>query len=204
MVSNHKIGVIASGRGSNLQAIMDKVAAGVLPLEIAVVVSDKSDAFALERAKRAGIPSFVVERGQCAGKKEFEEKLDGILRAHGVELVVLAGFMRILGPDFIARWPQRVINIHPALLPSFPGLDAQGQALRYGAKITGCTVHFVDEGMDTGPIILQKAVPVEASDDEETLSARILREEHKALPEALALWAAGKLSVQGRKVVIEN
>jgi phosphoribosylglycinamide formyltransferase-1 len=98
--------------------------------------------------------------------------------------------MRILGPDFIARWPQRVINIHPALLPSFPGLDAQGQALRYGAKITGCTVHFVDEGMDTGPIILQKAVPVEASDDEETLSARILREEHKALPEALALWAA--------------
>ena len=203
-MSNQKIGILASGRGSNLQAIMDKIAEGVLPLEIAVVISDKADAFALERAEKAGIPNFAVIRKECADKKEFEEKIDGILRAHGVELVVLAGFMRIFGADFIAGWRHKIINIHPALLPSFTGLDAQGQAIRYGAKVSGCTVHFVDEGMDTGPIILQKVVQVADDDTEETLAARILEQEHKALPEALSLWAAGKLAVQGRKVTITN
>ena len=203
-MSNQKIGILASGRGSNLQSIMDKIAEGLLPLEIAVVISDKADAFALERAEKAGIPHFAVIRKECADKKEFETKIDEILRAHGVELVVLAGFMRILGGDFIAGWRYKIINIHPALLPSFTGLDAQGQAIRYGAKVSGCTVHFVDEGMDTGPIILQKVVQVADDDTEETLAARILEQEHKALPEALSVWAAGRLAVQGRKVTITN
>ncbi len=203
-MNNHKIGVLVSGRGSNLQAIMDKIAEGSLPLEVAVVISDKADAFALKRAEKAGIPNFAVIRKECADKKEFEGKIDEILRAHGVELIVLAGFMRILGADFISGWRHKIINIHPALLPSFPGLDAQGQAIRYGAKVSGCTVHFVDEGMDTGPIILQKVVPVVDGDTEETLTARILEQEHKALPEALSLWAAGSLAVQGRKVTITN
>lgn len=203
-MSNHKIGVLASGRGSNLQSILDKIAMGSLPLEIAVVISDKADAFALERAEKAGIPNFAVIRKECADKKEFEEKIDAILREHGVEMVVLAGFMRILGADFVSGWRHKMINIHPALLPSFPGLDAQGQAIRYGAKVSGCTVHFVDEGMDTGPIILQKVVQIADDDTEETLAAKILEQEHKALPEALSLWAAGRLAVQGRKVIVTN
>lgn len=203
-MSNHKVGVLASGRGSNLQSILDKIAMGSLPLEIAVVISDKADAFALERAEKAGIPNFAVIRKECADKKEFEEKIDAILREHGVELVVLAGFMRILGADFVSGWRHKMINIHPALLPSFPGLDAQGQAIRYGAKVSGCTVHFVDEGMDTGPIILQKVVQIADDDTEETLAAKILEQEHKALPEALSLWAAGRLAVQGRKVTVTN
>ena len=203
-MSNHKVGVLASGRGSNLQSILDKIAMGSLPLEIAVVISDKADAFALERAEKAGIPNFAVIRKECADKKEFEEKIDAILREHGVELVVLAGFMRILGADFVSGWRHKMINIHPALLPSFPGLDAQGQAIRYGAKVSGCTVHFVDEGMDTGPIILQKVAQIADDDTEETLAAKILEQEHKALPEALSLWAAGRLAVQGRKVTVTN
>lgn len=203
-MSNHKVGVLASGRGSNLQSILDKIAMGSLPLEIAVVISDKADAFALERAEKAGIPNFAVIRKECADKIEFEEKIDAILREHGVELVVLAGFMRILGADFVSGWRHKMINIHPALLPSFPGLDAQGQAIRYGAKVSGCTVHFVDEGMDTGPIILQKVVQIADDDTEETLAAKILEQEHKALPEALSLWAAGRLAVQGRKVTVTN
>lgn len=203
-MSNHKVGVLASGRGSNLQSILDKIAMGSLPLEIAVVISDKADAFALERAEKAGIPNFAVIRKECADKKEFEEKIDATLREHGVELVVLAGFMRILGADFVSGWRHKMINIHPALLPSFLGLDAQGQAIRYGAKVSGCTVHFVDEGMDTGPIILQKVVQIADDDTEETLAAKILEQEHKALPEALSLWAAGRLAVQGRKVTVTN
>lgn len=203
-MSNRKIGVLVSGRGSNLQAILDLIAAGELPLEVAVVISDKKDAYALERAKKAGIAQAAVVRKECADKEEFERKLDETLRSHEVELVVLAGFMRILGKGFVSKWQQRIINIHPALLPSFPGLDAQGQALRYGAKVTGCTVHFVDEGMDTGPIILQKVVPVLDNDTDETLSARILEQEHKAMPEALQLWAQGKLTIIGRKVIVNK
>ena len=197
-----KIGVVVSGRGSNLQSIIDHIAEGKLNVEIAVVVSDHKEAFALERAAKAGIPTAVVERKGCKDKAEFEDKIDAALREAGAEVVVLAGFMRILTGHFISRWEHKIINIHPALLPSFKGLDAQGQAVDYGVKVAGCTVHFVDEGTDTGPIILQKAVPVFDDDTEETLAARILKEEHKALPEAIQLWADGKLTIKGRKVYV--
>ena len=193
-MSSRKIGVLVSGRGSNLQSVLDRIADGYLPLEIAVVISDKADAYALERAEKAGIAAVAIPRKECVSKEEFEGKIDAALRAHGAELVVLAGFMRILS--------GKIINIHPALLPSFPGLDAQGQALEYGVKIAGCTVHFVDEGTDSGPIILQKPVPVLNDDTEESLAARILVEEHKAMPEALRLWALGKLEIQGRRVIV--
>ena len=197
-----KIGVVVSGRGSNLQSIIDHIAEGKLNVEIAVVVSDHKEAFALERAAKAGIPTAVVERKDCKDKSEFEDKIDAALREAGAEVVILAGFMRILTGHFISRWENKIINIHPALLPSFKGVDAQGQAVDYGVKIAGCTVHFVDEGTDTGPIILQKAVPVFDDDTEETLAARILIEEHKALPEAIQLWADGKLTIKGRKVYV--
>ena len=197
-----KIGVVVSGRGSNLQSIIDHIADGKLNVEIAVVVSDHKEAFALERAAKAGIPTAVVERKGCKDKAEFEDKIDAALREAGAEVVVLAGFMRILTGHFISRWEHKIINIHPALLPSFKGLDAQGQAVDYGVKVAGCTVHFVDEGTDTGPIILQKVVPVLDDDTEETLAARILVEEHKALPEAIQLWADGKLTIKGRKVYV--
>ena len=197
-----KIGVVVSGRGSNLQSIIDHIAEGKLNVEIAVVVSDHREAFALERAAKAGIPTAVVERKGCKDKAEFEDKIDAALRDAGAEVVVLAGFMRILTGHFISRWENKIINIHPALLPSFKGVDAQGQAVDYGVKIAGCTVHFVDEGTDTGPIILQKAVPVFDDDTEETLAARILIEEPKALPEAIQLWADGKRTIKGRKVFV--
>ncbi len=197
-----KIGVVVSGRGSNLQSIIDHIAEGKLNVEIAVVVSDHKEAFALERAAKAGIPTAVVELKGCKDKAEFEDKIDAALREAGAEVVVLAGFMRILTGHFISRWEHKIINIHPALLPSFKGLDAQGQAVDYGVKVAGCTVHFVDEGTDTGPIILQKVVPVLDDDTEETLAARILKEEHKALPEAIQLWADGKLTIKGRKVYV--
>ncbi len=197
-----KIGVVVSGRGSNLQSIIDHIAEGKLNVEIAVVVSDHKEAFALERAAKAGIPTAVVERKGCKDKAEFEDKIDAALRKAGAEVVVLAGFMRILTGHFISRWEHKIINIHPALLPSFKGLDAQGQAVDYGVKVAGCTVHFVDEGTDTGPIILQKVVPVLDDDTEDTLAARILVEEHKALPEAIQLWADGKLTIKGRKVYV--
>ena len=197
-----KIGVVVSGRGSNLQSIIDHIAEGKLSVEIAVVVSDHKEAFALERAAKAGIPTAVVERKGCKDKEEFEDKIDAALREAGADVVVLAGFMRILTGHFISRWEHKIINIHPALLPSFKGLDAQGQAVDYGVKVAGCTVHFVDEGTDTGPIILQKVVPVLDDDTEETLAARILKEEHKALPEAIQLWADGKLTIKGRKVYV--
>ena len=200
----HKIGVLASGRGSNLQSIMDNIADGNLPLEIAVVVSDKPGAKALSRAEEYCIPTVKVDRKACKDKAEFETKIDAALREHGVELVVLAGFMRILSSWFVKRWPLKLINIHPALLPSFTGLDAQGQAVAYGVKVSGCTVHFVDEGTDTGPIILQKVVSVEEGDTGETLADRILIQEHRALPEALKLWAEDRLQVHGRKVSIIN
>ena len=198
-----KIGVVVSGRGSNLQSIIDHIAEGKLNnVEIAVVVSDHKEAFALERAAKAGIPTAVVERKGCKDKAEFEDRIDAALQNAGAEAVILAGFMRILTGHFISRWENKIINIHPALLPSFKGMDAQGQAVDYGVKIAGCTVHFVDEGTDTGPIILQKAVPVLDDDTEETLAARILKEEHKALPEAIQLWADGKLTIKGRKVYV--
>ena len=185
----HKIGVLVSGRGSNLQAIMDRIADGYLPLEIAVVISDKPDAFALERAQKADIKTVAVERKACASKEEFEAKINAALEAEGCELVVLAGFMRILSADFVNKWQHKIINIHPALLPSFPGLHGQK--------------HFVDAGTDSGPIILQKVVPVMDYDTEDTLADRILVQEHIAMPEALKLWAEGKLTIEGRKVKVK-
>lgn len=195
-----KIGVVVSGRGSNLQSILNHIDAGELPVEVAVVVSDHQEAFALQRAAKYGIPSEVVERKDCKDKAEFEDRIADALLSHGAELVVLAGFMRILSGNFISRFPHRIMNIHPALLPSFTGLHAQGQAVAYGVKVAGCTVHFVDEGTDTGPIILQKVIPVLDDDTEDSLADRILVEEHKALPEAIKLWAEGRLTVEGRKV----
>ena len=195
-----KIGVVVSGRGSNLQSILDHIDAGELPVEVTVVVSDHKDAFALQRAAKHGIPTVVVERKACKDKSEFEDRIADALISHGAELVVLAGFMRILSGNFISKFPHRIMNIHPALLPSFTGLHAQGQAVAYGVKVAGCTVHFVDEGTDTGPIILQKVVPVLDDDTEDSLADRILVEEHKALPEAIKLWAEGRLTVEGRKV----
>ena len=203
-MNNRKAGVLVSGRGSNLQAVLDRIADGYLPLEIGVVISDKADAYALERAANVGIKTVVVARKECASKEEFEDKIHAALVEAGCELVVLAGFMRILSGNFVSKWHNKIINIHPALLPSFPGLDGQGQALEYGVKFTGCTVHFVDEGTDTGPIILQKVVPVLDDDTHDTLAARILEQEHKTMPEALKLWAEGKLVIEGRKVKILN
>lgn len=200
----HKIGVLVSGRGSNLQAVMDRIADGYLPLEIAVVISDKSDALALERARKAGITAVAIERKACASKEEFEAKIDAQLAAAGCELVVLAGFMRILSADFVNEWQHKIINIHPALLPSFPGLHGQKQAVDYGVKFSGCTVHFVDAGTDSGPIILQKVVPVLDDDTEDTLAERILVQEHIAMPEALKLWAEGRLEIVGRKVKVNR
>ena len=199
-MNNRKAGVLVSGRGSNLQAVLDRIADGYLPLEIGVVISDKADAYALERAANVGIKTVVVARKACASKEEFEEKIHAALVEAGCELVILAGFMRILGGGFVNRWPNKIINIHPALIPSFPGLDGQGQALEYGVKFAGCTVHFVDEGTDSGPIILQKVVPVLDDDTHDTLAARILEQEHIAMPEALKLWAEDKLVIEGRKV----
>ncbi len=197
-----KIGVLVSGRGSNLQALIDRIEAGKLDVKIAVVISDMPGAFALMRAEKAGIKTLTVNRKSYGDRASFEKAVDAALREAGCELVVLAGFMRILSPAFVAAWPHLIINIHPALLPSFPGLHGQGQAVAYGVKYSGCTVHFVDAGTDSGPIILQKVVPVLDDDTEDSLAERILAKEHEALPEAVELWAQGRLLIEGRKVKI--
>jgi phosphoribosylglycinamide formyltransferase-1 len=189
-----RLGVLVSGRGSNLQALLDRLAenegfAG--NPEIAVVVSDRPDAFALKRLEGRDIPGLVVERGAFPDREAFEAAIVDVLEKHRVNLVVLAGFMRVLSPWFIRRFPRRIVNIHPSLLPSFTGLHAQRQALEHGVKIAGCTVHFVDETLDGGPIIAQAAVPVLPGDTEETLSDRILVEEHRLLPSVILDFANG-------------
>ncbi|AJE03363.1 phosphoribosylglycinamide formyltransferase [Geobacter pickeringii] len=199
-----KIGVLASGNGSNLQAIIDQVETGVIQARIACVIANKSDAFALERAKRHGIPAFFLDHRAFAGREAYDAAVVETLRGYGVRLVVLAGFMRIITPVLLEAFPLSIMNIHPALLPAFPGLHAQRQALQYGAKISGCTVHFVDEGTDTGPIVIQAAVPVMGNDTEETLAARIQVEEHRIYPQAVRLFAEGRLQVVGRKVTITD
>lgn len=196
------LGVLASGRGSNLQAILDAIHAGSIAAEIAVVISDNPNANVLKRLAETGIPAIAIDRKQFATRAEFEAAIANQLNLHHVELVVLAGFMRILSPDFISLFSGYIMNIHPALLPSFPGLNAQEQALNYGVKVSGCTIHFVDEGMDTGPIILQEAVPVLDGDTPETLADRILQIEHKLYPKAVALYCEGRLRVEGRRVRI--
>jgi phosphoribosylglycinamide formyltransferase-1 len=198
------LGVLASGRGSNLQAILDAVEAGRLHVDVRVVVSDVADAFALERARRAGVPALFVDARGPGGKADFEGRIVGQLRAHGVETVALAGYMRVCGPVLLAAFPGRIVNIHPSLLPSFPGLHVQKAAIDHGARFSGCTVHFVDAGVDTGPIIAQAVVPVLDTDTEESLAARILRQEHRVFPLALQLLAEGRLRVVGRRVLVDG
>ncbi len=196
------IGVLISGSGSNLQSIMDACAAGRLKARVACVISNKADAFGLERARKAGIPALHLDHRAYTGREAYDEALVATLREFDVELVALAGFMRIITPVLLEAFPMAVMNIHPALLPAFPGLHAQQQALDYGAKVAGCTVHFVDPGTDTGPIILQAAVPVIEGDTEQTLSARIQKEEHRLYPEAIRLFTEGLLEVNGRVVAV--
>ena len=202
MVRKTILGVLVSGRGSNLQAILDAINADRLTAKIGVVICDNPEANALRKVAGTGIPTAVIERRNFAAKQEFEEAVIAQLDLHHVELVVLAGFMRILSPRFINRFPARIMNIHPALLPAFPGLDAQQQAIDYGVKVSGATVHFVDEGMDSGPIILQEAVPVETEDTVASLSERILHLEHRLYVRAIRLYCEGRISIDGRAVKI--
>jgi phosphoribosylglycinamide formyltransferase-1 len=189
------MGVLISGGGTNLQAVLDAVAAGRLAAEVAVVVSNVEGAGGLERARRAGVPAVVVPHKEHKDRAAFDLAVVDVLRAHGVELVVMAGFMRVVTRVLLDAYPMRVVNIHPALLPAFPGIDGQRQALRYGVRVAGCTVHFVDAGADTGPIVAQAAVPVLDDDDEDTLRARILEKEHALLPLALSWIVEGRVTV---------
>ena len=195
--------VMASGRGSNFEAILSSIVKGDLNAEIIALVSDRADAPVVSKAAELGIPNVVVlERKGFPSRKAYDEALTSLVRGFNPDIVALTGFMRILGGCFIEEFAGRIVNIHPALLPSFPGLDAQRQALDYGAKVTGATVHFVDEGTDTGPVILQKAVPILEKDGLESLSARILAEEHSLYVQALKLISEGRVRIEGRKVSI--
>jgi phosphoribosylglycinamide formyltransferase 1 len=197
-----RLAVLVSGNGTNLQAVIDCIKSREINARIACVVSNRQDAFALKRAEQHGIPTVIHEIGAYASRRAYDIALVEILRNHGVQLVLLAGFMRILTDEMVNAFPHAIMNIHPALLPAFPGLHAQQQALEYGVRFTGCTVHFVDIGTDTGPIILQAVVPVQDDDTEETLAARIQQEEHRIYPEAVRLFCAGKISVDSRRVRI--
>jgi phosphoribosylglycinamide formyltransferase-1 len=197
-----KVGVLVSGSGTNLQALLDAEAHGSLaPAQIAVVVSTRPGAHALERAARAGKPAVVVDHKAFAERAAFEDALLSTLTSHGVELVVLAGFMRVLTEHFVSKYERRIINTHPSLLPAFPGANAAAQAIAHGVKLAGVTIHFVDTSLDGGPIIAQVAVPVSPADDADSLQARIQREEHVLLPTVVRRLAAGELSCQGRVVV---
>lgn len=204
MADTAVLGVLASGRGSNLQSIMDAISSGQIKAKIGVVITDKPQAKALERAKEAGILAVCVDRTQYTAKEDFETALVTELRKYQVDLVILAGFMRILSPLFVQAYKDKIMNIHPSLLPAFAGAHAHRDVLAYGAKVSGCTIHFVDEGMDSGPIILQDAVPVYDDDTEDTLAARIIKVEHVLYPKAIALYLDGKLTVSGRHVIIKK
>jgi phosphoribosylglycinamide formyltransferase-1 len=196
-----RIGVLLSGRGSNFEALADSVAAGRLPgAEIAVVVSNREGAPGIEKAKERGIATRVIP-SKGLEREAYDRQVVAVLHEHKVDLVCLAGYMRLLSPFFVAAFPNRILNIHPSLLPSFPGLESQRQALEYGVKFAGCTVHFVDENLDAGPIVLQAAVPVRDDDTEETVSARILVEEHRIYTEAVRIVLEGKYKIVGRRVV---
>jgi len=200
MAALKKLGILLSGRGSNFLAIADSIQAGRLPAEIAIVISNRADAPGLEAARRRGLNArLITSKGRI--REEHDAEVVAALKEAQVDLVCLAGYMRLLSPEFVRAFPNRIVNIHPSLLPAFPGLNAQRQALDYGAKISGCTVHLVDEHLDHGPIILQKSVPVLDGDDEHTLSARILEQEHIAYTEAIRLLLSGEVEVQGRRVV---
>jgi phosphoribosylglycinamide formyltransferase 1 len=197
-----RLGILISGRGSNLEAISSQIEDGELDAEIAVVISSRQDARGLEAARARGlVTASIPSKGM--DREAYDQLLLQELQSRHVDLVCLAGFMRLLSAGFIRQFPHRILNIHPSLLPAFPGLDAQHQALAYGVKITGCTVHFVDEELDAGPIVIQTAVPVLADDDVETLAERILKQEHKIYPEALRIVLSGKFRIEGRRVIVE-
>lgn len=198
------VGVLASGRGSNLQALLDASAAPGFPARVTVVISDREHAPALARARAAGIEALWIDPRQFPDRERFDLALVRELEARKVGLVCAAGFMRILSPAWVRAFAGRALNIHPSLLPAFPGLRPQRQALEHGVKITGATVHFVAESVDAGPIVLQAAVPVEPDDTEETLAARILVEEHRLYPAAVRLFAEGRLEIAGRRVIIKE
>ena len=197
------LGILLSGRGSNFEAIADNVASGKLDASIAVVISNRADAPGVESAQRRGLKAVVIP-SKGVPREQHDQLIVAALREHKVELVVLAGYMRLLSPWFVQQFPNRILNIHPSLLPAFPGLDAQKQAFDYGVKISGCTVHFVDADLDHGAIILQKTVPVLDTDDDHALAARILREEHVAYTEAIRIVLEGKYHIVGRRVIAQS
>ena len=204
-MSKHILGILCSGRGSNMQSIMAAIESGQIKAEIGIVLTDKPEARALQVAKEASIRSVCVNRKSCASQQEFEENLVAELKKANVTLVVLAGFMRILSPYFVEAYRHRILNIHPSLLPSFGGAHAHRDVLAYGTKVSGCTIHFVDEGMDHGPIILQDTVPVLDDDTEDTLAARVLAKEHVLYPKAIELFVDGRLElVDDRHVRIKQ
>ena len=198
-----KIGVLVSGSGTNLQSILDSCESDRFA-EVAVVISNKADAYALKRAESKGVPTRVISHKDYPDRAAYDSELINILNEYDVGLVALAGFMRILTGEFLRAFPGRVMNIHPALLPSFPGLEVRQAAIDYGVRFSGCTVHFVDEDVDTGPIIIQAVVPVYPEDSEDELKHRILKQEHKIYPEAIKLFAQGRLRIEGRKVFIDG
>ena len=200
--SKLRLGVLASGRGSNLRAIIESIEKGRLDAVLAVVMSNKAEAPALDRARKHGAPAVFLDPKATPDREAYDKVILDCLRKYDVELVALAGYMKIVTPVLIAAYPSRIMNIHPSLLPVFPGLAAQQQALDWGVKVAGCTVHFVTEGVDSGPIIRQAAVPVHEGDTAESLAARILVEEHRIYPEAIQLFAQGRLTVEGRRVHI--
>ncbi len=195
------LGILLSGRGSNFEAIADNIDAGRLASKIAIVISNRADAAGIESARRRGLNALVIP-SKGRQREEHDRDVVAALRLANVELVVLAGYMRLLSPWFIQQFPQRILNIHPSLLPAFPGLEAQKQAFDYGVQISGCSVHFVDEHLDHGPIIVQRAVPVLPDDDEHTLAARILEQEHQAYTEAIRIVIGGNYEIVGRRVVV--
>jgi phosphoribosylglycinamide formyltransferase 1 len=197
-----KLAILLSGRGSNLEAIARNVLSGALPVQIAVVISNREEAIGLERARALGFEAHVVP-SKGRDRDAYDREVVALLRERNVDIVCLAGFMRLLGPYFVRAFPGRILNIHPSLLPAFPGLEAQRQALEYGVKFTGCTVHLVDEGVDTGPILCQAVVPVLDDDTVETLSARILKEEHRIYSEAIRLVAENRVRIEGRRVALK-
>ncbi|PLX90754.1 MAG: phosphoribosylglycinamide formyltransferase [Desulfuromonas sp.] len=202
-VKKLRLGILASGGGTNLQSIIDRCQDGSLAADIAIIICNNPGAGALDRAKKSGIPHRCINHRDFSERQDFDRSVVSALQDADVELVVLAGFMRIISDVFLDAFPQRIINIHPALLPAFPGLHVQRKALEHGARFSGCTVHFVDSGVDTGRIILQAVVPVLDDDTEATLSARILEQEHKIYPRAIQLIAEGRLRIDGRRVLVE-
>lgn len=200
---NRRLGVLISGRGSNLQAIIDAIGEGRLDAEVVLVISNRADAAGLDRARDAGIETALIDHRAYASRDAFDRALAAALRARDVGLVCLAGFMRVVGPPMLEAFPNAILNIHPSLLPAFPGVDAQRQALDFGVKVTGVTVHFVTPELDGGPIVLQRAVPVRDDDTPDTLAARILIEEHGVYPEAIRIVLEGKWRIDGRRVRLD-